>query len=425
MPFLDSLDIANRALQHIGATKILSINEDSKNNNECSFAYDKIRAPELRRNVWTFATRRVVLRALSSTSLIIVPVQWSATTTYQPGAVVSDTNGILWMSMLPSNINNPPGSTTVWEEYFGPLTADAYDPTIKYFAGELIYVPIVASPGSFIVFRSLQSANAASPIVTSPWSTTTTYGLDDVVSYLGSQWRGLIPLNLNNVPVNPPANFDVTVTYSTAQHATGSDGFVYASVGNGNIGHDPTSDGGVYWANTNAPAAWTNVPALYPASQFWLPLYCGLTNLFISYPIGAGPSENATSKNAYYLPNGYLRLAPQNPKQGSTSFLGAPSAAPYNDWEFEGPFLITTDLPLIILRFVADVTSVTAMDDMFCEGLSCRVAMAVAEPLTQSTAKLGAVGSLYKMFMGEARLVNAIEEGATEPPEDDYISCRA
>ena len=79
---------------------------------------------------------------------------------------------------------------------------------------------------------------------------------------------------------------------------------------------------------------------------------------------------------------------------------------------------------MIIHRFVADVHDVRRMDAMFCEGLACRIAMGVCETLTQSVSKLGAISTLYKQFMTEARIVNGIETGSEEPPEDDYIACR-
>jgi hypothetical protein len=48
----------------------------------------------------------------------------------------------------------------------------------------------------------------------------------------------------------------------------------------------------------------------------------------------------------------------------------------------------------------------------------------VCEPLTQSSAKLGTIAKMYDTFMTEARIVNGIETGAEEPPEDDYVTCR-
>jgi hypothetical protein len=61
---------------------------------------------------------------------------------------------------------------------------------------------------------------------------------------------------------------------------------------------------------------------------------------------------------------------------------------------------------------------------MFKEGLAARIAVAICEPLTQSTAKIQSIRTSYKEYMGEARLRNAIEVGAEEPPMDDYLSTR-
>ena len=74
--------------------------------------------------------------------------------------------------------------------------------------------------------------------------------------------------------------------------------------------------------------------------------------------------------------------------------------------------------------FVADVTDVRLMDAMFCEGLGARIGLEVCEPLTQSTAKKTTISQIYQKFMGEARTVNAIEQGAVDPPEDDFITVR-
>ena len=79
----------------------------------------------------------------------------------------------------------------------------------------------------------------------------------------------------------------------------------------------------------------------------------------------------------------------------------------------------------VIFPFVADITDVTQMDDMFCEGLACRIALAVIEVLTQSSTKTSTIAGEYKHFMTEARLVNAIEVGAITPPLDDWVACRA
>ena len=60
--FLTPVDIANRALQHLGAKRInttYGFTEDSRNASEIASCYDKLRRAELQRNVWTKATSGV------------------------------------------------------------------------------------------------------------------------------------------------------------------------------------------------------------------------------------------------------------------------------------------------------------------------------------------------------------------------------
>jgi hypothetical protein len=150
----------------------------------------------------------------------------------------------------------------------------------------------------------------------------------------------------------------------------------------------------------------------------------GITTFNVVYPIGAGPSPQANFRNAFRLPSGYLRKAQQNPNAYPTSWLGGPSGTIYSDWTFEGDFLITTDTGPIPFRFVADVTDVTKMDDMFCEALAARLAMEVCEPITQSSSKLGNIAKIYDEWVSQARTVNGIETGSDDPPDDAYLTVR-
>jgi hypothetical protein len=412
MPFLDSLDIANRALDHLGQPHIVEIGEDSKAYELLSNAYDKLRQPELRRNSWKFAKRTIYLRAIDTTTMLLAPQYWNAVSTYQPGSIVQDENEILWSSTLAGNQGNDPATTTVWERYFGAMTADLWVSTNTYFAGELVYVP-ATNPGSFVVYLSRISNNADVPNTATPWSATTQYGLGDVVSNAGSQWRSLIPYNLNITPATVALAFSVTTTYSTGQAVTGSDGFKYTSVGNGNIGNDPVLDAGVHWTNTTVASAWTALPVLWPSASSWVPIFAGLTNILIPYPLGAGPFSQAGTKNFFHLPSGYLRTATIDPKGRRRQ----------NDWDYQGDYIVSGDQS-ILLAFTADVTEVTDMDPMFCEGMAARMALEVEEPLLQSSGKFQQVGQSYQTFMGEARAVDAIEREYEEPPEDDYLTVR-
>ena len=481
MGYLDSLDIANRALFHLGAVRIVSITENTKNNATMSFLYDKLRAAELRRNVWRFATRRAPIRPATPTTLLIAPNAWSSTQLYLPGAIVADTNGVLWQSTLAENLNNQPGQSAAWDQYFGPMTADIFSQISNYtawssltsyvtgnqvsyqgvayqanqnnlnqipsapsspywfpititqnagyYAGEIVYLPAAESAGygtaGYVAFMSLVNGNTDIPSVPTPWNSTVQYTADQTVAYLGSQWRSLLPINLNQTPATPPALWLAATTYAAGNQVTGSDFYIYQSIGNGNIGNNPAENAfPSLWTNTGVLAAWSSTPTLFPADVNWLPLQVVLTNLTFVYPIGSGPATDTATRNVFRLPAAFLREAPQDPKRGSTSYLGTPSGLMYTDWEYEGNFLVSRDAQPIVLRFVADIYQVSQFDDMFCEGLAARMAFEGCEDITQSIGKQNACGQAYNKFMGEARTVNGIETGPTEPPVDDYITCR-
>lgn len=422
MPFLDSLDIARRVCQHVGCRMIASVDEDSKANDEITEAYDKLRRAELRRNVWRFAIRNVALRAIDTTTLLISPDAWDEDVTYLPGAIVSDDNNTIWQTLTPDNIGNEPNTTTAWDEYFGPLTVSLHDEDLTYFAGELVYMT-VGNPGSYVIYMSLVNDNDEVPTTTTPYDATVTYQRDAVVSYTGLQWRSLIELNLGVTPATAPADYAAATIYAAAATAVGSDGYIYSSIAGSNVGHDPVTTSG-FWTNTTVPNAWISTPTLYASNIQWLPLFASAAHLTFLYPIGAGPASQSSSRNVYRLPSGFLKDAPQDPKAGSTSYLGAPSGLMYTDWLLQGDYLVTIEAGPLVFRFVADVTDVRKMDDMFCEGFAGRIALETCEAITQSNQKMTAIGGSYARFMSEARTINAIETGPTEPPEDDFITCR-
>lgn len=187
----------------------------------------------------------------------------------------------------------------------------------------------------------------------------------------------------------------------------------YQSLFDANLGNQPDITSG----------AWSTTITQGTGSASWRPLQAAVQTIDIMYPVGTGPSTDASSANVFLLPNGYLREAPQSPGGGPT-WGGGPSADFYNDWVIESDFLLTSQSYPIVFRFVADIVDVPSMDPMFCEGVSARLAEGVCETLTQSTGKLQAIASVYKQFMGEARAVNGIETGYQDPPEDDFISVR-
>lgn len=53
--------ICNRALQKLGADRITSLTQDSRNARSCNAVYESARDAELRAHPWSFATKRTIL----------------------------------------------------------------------------------------------------------------------------------------------------------------------------------------------------------------------------------------------------------------------------------------------------------------------------------------------------------------------------
>src|SRR5262245_44975066 len=124
MEFVSPVDIGNRALQHVGQPLMTTpngFNDGSVRAEAISFCYGKLREAELRRNLWRFATKRAILRAIDTNTQLLTPSLWVAGTTYFRGSIVSSQNNSLWISRIHQNIGNQPENSLTWEPYFGPL----------------------------------------------------------------------------------------------------------------------------------------------------------------------------------------------------------------------------------------------------------------------------------------------------------------
>lgn len=373
-------EIANKTLDLLGIADVIADGalrtEQTRNATILARAYDECRRAEMRRNVWQFAIRTQAIRSIGDFSKNVAFGAWSAVATYTVNDVVLGSNGQIYSSTILANLNNDPTtSPNMWTNYYGHIVAQEYVMT---------------------------------------WSS--------------------------------------AITYDTRMHTVGSDSQVYRSIVDTNTNHNPVGDGNVHWslATTVDPTDMTmadnqnyysgevvyvgrnvymskvNANATDPGASSWLSFTTEptLTDLNFIYPIGVGPTSQTTTKNAFALPNGFLRMAPQDPKQGSALFLGAPSALKYTDWNLESRYLTSRDTGPILLRFSADVADINYMDPMFKLGFACRLAMDTVEALTQNDTKAARAEKVYDKTMIEARLVNGIETGPTEPPEDDYISTR-
>jgi hypothetical protein len=372
------LDIGNRAVTHCGLPLLTSFTADVKASELVNAVYDKLRAAELRRNVWRYSIRKTALRAVDTTTMFLIPGAYVSADTYPMGSIVTS-GGTFYFAAQYVPAATAPGTPNeaYWTVYFGPKTVTPYDSEQTYYAGELVYNEVA---GVVSVYQCLTSGTENDPTEAAPaWDSTVTYMTGDTVTYSSAVWQSKTDLNTNNTPA--------------------------------------------------AGAFWQSVPVTNQGAtqigQDWLQITATVRYQRFQYPIGAGPHCQTSTRNVFRLPSGFLREAPQDQKAGVASYLGSPSGLPYDDWIFEGDFITTTDSPVIILRFVADIQDVSLMDPMFCEGLGARIGLEICEPLTQSDSKLGTISQIYKTFMGEARAINGIETGTVEPPLDDYISCRS
>lgn len=376
-PFLLPIDIMNRALQRCGSdSRLVTVTDTTKACDEVTFCYDKLRIAELNRNPWRYAIRTAALRPLDTGVLRLTPITWDATKNYVPGSLTK-LNNVIYFSKS-KNINlSPDISPDDWERYFGPMVVTPYDEDITYYPGELVYTP---ADRDYKIYMALVQSD------------------DD-------------PEDI--------ADWDDETTYNSGDTVTGSDAVVYQSKTDLNLDNDPAGGG--------SPANWETIAGTQPnqrQGQNWLKLNSTVASVPIIYPVGSGPSTQAGTSNVYVLPNGFVRTVAQDPKAGALTFLGGPGNNQYSDFEFQGNYLLTQQSGVLLFRFIADIADVKLMNAMFCEGLACRIALEVCEPLTNSRGKLADITTMYKVFMGEARIVDAIERGPTEPPEDEFVSVR-
>lgn len=426
------VDIANRALQHVGASRIMTpdFSEISKNCKEVAFVYDKLRQSELQRNTWRFAVRTTVLRPIGPNTMLLTPSLWSSQTTYFVGSIIVDPSGNIWQSNSANNLGQEPIQTPTWDLYCGPMTASLWDSTTSYRVGELVYT--TPGDGTNRVYMSMLDGNTDNPATATAWDATVTYSKNQVITRSSVAYMSRIDLNLNQDPATTFfAEWASGTTYASGAKVTATDGLIYQSSTNGNVGNNPTTDGGSHWTNTGVLSPWDTTFVSGAGSLNWrqiggieFPYGVTLTPMNIIWPVGTGPANQASSRNAYRLPANFLRLAPLDSKAAATSPLGFPGNTYADDWEFRGAYLTTRTNTEIIFAFVADTVDVATFDGMFCEGLGARIGFEVCETLTQSTEKKQGIGSEYQKFMSEARQSNAIIMGPDDQPLDDWIACR-
>ena len=488
--FSKPLDIINRALQHLKLPRIASVNDFSQNAQEMGFAYDKVRQGELRRHNWRFSVRRQIVRPLDWTTMIVQPVLWNAITPYLAGQIVAYPLGNYWISNS-VNTGVQPGNTAVdqygklvWDSYYGPLTAQAwnhqtpgqpeptpgtiYTPT--YEAGELAYGPF--GNGQAALFMCIMGTNVG-PMTAEGWLNTHYYTAGQIVSWpatgtfvmgpngdtlsdssgLGNvTYQSTSNLNIGNDPQltqlsgGAPA-WNATTAWVPSDYAYGSDNQVYLCIApsTGNWpdgvttagatvtpGSDPTTDyGNAFWMPQYMYMGMWQAFAgpVQSLSIHWQQINANLVPITLAWPrgsrtwpVGTGPSSDTASSNVYRLPANWLRRAAENPKDGLYPYLGGPTFINQKDWVFEGDWMISQLCGPVMFRFSADVQDVTEFDSMFCEAFSLLLAIEVGAQCGSD--QVPEAEKLYKTLIDAARTVDAIEQGTTTEPDDLLITVR-
>ena len=279
------IDILNRAAQHLKKPRFLAHNSNSQVANELDYAYDKVRQYELQRNLWVFATREAIVRAVRNDTMLIQPNLWVSTQAYATGDIVGWPQGTLWIANTPNTATAPGNAVQdangnlVWDSYFGPMTAERFhfspqannsttgwqspiypranagdnDQVSGYNAGELVYLP--KGDGTAVVYQALEDTDDP-PWYAEPWDSKRFYKTGDIAGWptgdtgpfefgnsdlggpdgLGTTaYISLSNLNVGNDPTLTQANaapptWDIATQYVPSDYVVGSDNQVYYCV---------------------------------------------------------------------------------------------------------------------------------------------------------------------------------------------------
>ena len=117
----------------------------------------------------------------------------------------------------------------------------------------------------------------------------------------------------------------------------------------------------------------------------------------------------------YALPADCLRILPTNGTNGTNT---------QDDFEIYGRFIHTDNTSPINLVYIKQITDEETFDSLFVELLIARIAMDIAEAVTQSNKKKEEARVQYLATQREARRVNAFERPPQIIPTDSWEDAR-
>lgn len=125
----------------------------------------------------------------------------------------------------------------------------------------------------------------------------------------------------------------------------------------------------------------------------------------------------------YQLPSDCLRILMVNDVYGGpdmSDYRNAPTA----DYSLEGNKILTDIGSPLKLRYISRVQDTTQWDSMFVEAMACRLAMEMAEDLTQSNAKRELAQAEYTAMLRSAIRASSIEQPAQDMPDNSWLMSR-
>lgn len=140
-----------------------------------------------------------------------------------------------------------------------------------------------------------------------------------------------------------------------------------------------------------------DVPVYGYGSQFTLPSDCLRVLSIFNFDIGPNMSDYNSGMSQTYVIEG-RKILYGRPIPG-----GPPPSFP---------------MPL---RYIAKIEDTTQWDASFCEVFACRLAMEIAETITQSDSKFQKVSAQYQEALGAAKRANALELPSDTIADDTWV----
>lgn len=133
--------------------------------------------------------------------------------------------------------------------------------------------------------------------------------------------------------------------------------------------------------------------------------------------IAADATAPIFGKARYFpLPGDYLRLCPNETTYNNPD---------RRDWEVEGLNIVSDDESPLPIRYISSATPESSFHILFAKSLSCILAEATCEEITNSNTKIQTIQARYMEAIKRARKTNAIEGPPVKQPTCSWISERS